>query len=131
MKRIVAATDGSESATRGVALAAEMARMARATLHVITVVPGYDEILMEFTQASGRDADEAVARIGRVHLEKTLQAIDLAGITVRTAIRVGRPAVELTIYVEKMKPDLLVLGGRGHVAHYVLRDANCPVALLP
>jgi hypothetical protein len=108
-----------------------MARRFGAILDVITVVPGYEEILMEFTHADGRQADEAVARIGRVHLENTLRHLDLSDLEVRAAIRVGAPAIELAIDAESIKPDLLVVSGNGHVAQHVIVHAGCPVAVLP
>jgi nucleotide-binding universal stress UspA family protein len=131
VRRIVAATDASEPAVRGVAFAADLARRFGAILDIITVVPGYDEVLMTFTQADGKAADDAVERIGRVHLEKTLERVDVAGVDVRGAIRVGRPAVELSIYAANTKPDLLVIGGTGHVAQRVIAEATCPVMIVP
>jgi nucleotide-binding universal stress UspA family protein len=131
VRKILAATDGSEAGTRSVAFAAELARRFGAALDVLTVVRGSGEILMGFTHTSGKEADEAVERIGRVHLERSLTQVDLEGIPVHSAIRVGAPAVELEIYAENTKPDLLVIGGNGRVAQHVVAHAPCPVTVLP
>lgn len=130
LKKILVATDGSDASIRASDFAATVARALGARVELITVVPGFDEILMEFTSPSGKEADAAVDRIGRVHLDKTMSAVDFSGVGVDTVVRVGRPAVEVVIRAENIKPDLLVIGGRGPESHYILGHARCAVTVI-
>lgn len=130
LNKILVFTDGSKDSMPAGDFAATLARALGARVELLTVVPGFDEILMEFTKPSGKQADEAVARIGRVHLDATLSAVDFSGVDVDQVIRIGRPAVEVVIRAESIKPDLLVFGGRGPESHYILSHAPCPVTVM-
>jgi len=140
VEHIVVAVDGSDFADRALAMAADLAARYQAVLTLVTVVPPqivpsygapmfeppdlgaiqavYDEVL-----AKGREKVQN-ARIPRV------ETVRLEGIIVD----------ELVAYLEKVKPDLLVMGSRGlstgrrlflgSVSDALVHHAPCPVLVV-
>ncbi len=118
MKRILAATDGSEASTRAGELAAELATKFEAELLLIDVVerspPGWalaeyvrlDQIrgdMGQFAESFARDAlDDARA-----------QAVARGAGSVRSEIRFGDPAQEILKFREETAADAIVVGSRG------------------
>ncbi|HYL24641.1 MAG TPA: universal stress protein [Burkholderiales bacterium] len=140
---IVAATDGSEGATRAVEMAGRLSKACGAKLTVVTV-------------GSGRlSADEASAarRLGvpegdllehftREILDKATERARAAGASqIEICDCVGNVAERILDVVRSDKPDLLVVGrrGRGRVAGLVLgsvsqklaASAPCAVLVVP
>jgi len=123
---IVVATDGSDSVSRAVTAALDVADRFDATVHALSVVD------------TGEDAadrrDELTA-----HAEDALKLVD--GETdqpVETTVREGEPAVEISAYAAEIDADLVTTGTRGRhgenrfllgsVAERVVR--TCPVPVL-
>ena len=131
--RLVVATDGSESVERAVAVALDLADRFDAEVHALTVVDESqvaalpDELGDEVRNALAKQADEALAAV-----------TDRADRDVRTAVREGRPAEEITGYARAVDADCVAMGTRGRggehsfrvgsVAEHVVR--TCPVPVL-
>ena len=118
MKNILVALDGSEPATRALALSADLALRYGATLHLVHVIPhpAVSEGLKEFAQIEGVDLGVAAEMSGRG------QSIVAAGRAVatqkgvlapRTEVLLGDPAERLLDYASGQDVDLIVLGRRG------------------
>ena len=132
---VVIATDGSESARRGVRMALDIADRFDATVHALYVVDT-DEIetspedareqLRESIQAAGEDALSFVASEGNAGDHDVV-----------TAIEHGDPATEIIEYAEDVDADVVAMGTRGRhgdhafllgsVAEAVVRRAPMPV----
>lgn len=140
LERIVVAIDGSENADHALAIAADLASRCGATLTLLTVVPTpvaltygvpmyeppspesinavYDELL------TSRRAQVQTSRLPRV------ETVKLEGNVVE----------ELLTYLEKERPDLLVMGTRGlsagrrllmgSVSDALVHHAPCPVLVV-
>lgn len=126
---IVVATDGSESVSRAVTVALDVATRFDATVHALSVVD---------TDAGEDDAadrrDELTA-----HAEDALATIESeTDQPVVTTVREGEPAEEISTYAEEIEADLVTTGTRGRhgenrfllgsVAERVVRI--CPVPVL-
>lgn len=137
MARVVVAYDGSEPADRAVAFAAEAARTAGGSLHI---VGAWDDPIASygFTQAVG-----GIEEIGEaVHddLETARKSVraDHPELTVTTEVARGQAAVEVARIAEGA--GLLVVGSRGRggfrslllgsVSRRLLSTAPCPVAVI-
>ncbi len=132
-KRIVAATDFSESSRRGVDLAVDLARLHGAELvllHVIEpFIPPYPIAL-----APEPGTLEGAARAA---LETELSQVREVLPAARGELLRGSPSHELTKFAEEQGADLLVIGthGRkgpsrwilGSVAERVVRSSRAPV----
>lgn len=130
---VVIATDGSESAERAVAVAADLAARFEATVHALYVLDEGD-VAGSPAELSG-DLRAALTEAG----EDALDAItDRAEGDVVTAVREGDPANEIIGYVRDVEADVVATGTRGRhgehsfllgsVAEAVVR--RCPVPVL-
>jgi nucleotide-binding universal stress UspA family protein len=129
---IVIATDGSESVQRAVDVALDIARRFSADVHAITIVDtdeidsSPERLQEEMEDALKEQAEEALAS---VRASTTLD--------VTTSVEVGRPAVRIREYAERIDADLVALGTRGRhgenrfligsVAESVVRSCPMPV----
>ena len=126
---IVVATDGSDSVSRAVTVALDVAARFDATVHALSVID---------TDADEDDADDRRAEL-TAHAEDALAMVESeTDQPVVTAVREGEPAAEITAYAEENDADLVTTGTRGRhgenrfllgsVAEDVVR--RCPVPVL-
>ncbi|UPW02146.1 universal stress protein [Halorussus gelatinilyticus] len=130
---VVIATDGSESVTRAVRVALDLAERFDAAVHALYVVDtGEVDSSPEKLRDELRDALESQG-------EAALEAVrNHADREVTTAVREGRPAAEITEYAREWDADAVATGTRGRhgenrfligsVAERVVR--SCPVPVL-
>lgn len=115
-RSIVVGTDGSESAALAVAGAAELARVAGATLHVATV-GGATTSAMLGDPLAGAAAMSVAAEETRDELneivERAAAPAVAEGVTVCTHTLIGSAAQALCDLAESVGADLLVVGNRG------------------
>ncbi|WP_248898008.1 universal stress protein [Haloplanus halobius] len=130
---IVIATDGSESASRAVAVALDLAGRFDAAVHALYVV---DRGEIEASPEQVRDEmRSALDESGRTALEEVAATTDRS---VTTAVREGRPATKIREYALEHDADMVAMGTRGRhgenrflvgsVAERVVR--TCPVPVL-
>ena len=130
---VVIATDGSESVTRAVRVALDLAERFDAAVHALYVVDegevdsSPEELRDELRDALESQGEDALAAV-RDHADRD----------VTTAVREGRPAAEITEYAREENADMVATGTRGRhgenrfligsVAERVVR--SCPVPVL-
>lgn len=156
MKHILVPTDFSETANAALGQARPLAELTGARITLLHVM--YGEKLNE--ALTGLDAIENLGKamdlvsdsslpvpgydLGaiRTAAEKKLEEVvarnlDLSNVTIMTALREGRPSVEIISFADTNEVDLIVMGthGRGPVGRWflgsvtenVIRGADCPV----
>jgi len=130
---VVIATDGSDSVTRAVDVALDLAGRFDASVHALSVIDESEvnaapaEVKGDMRDALENRADDALEAVA-----------GKAGGSVTTAVRTGRPAAEISRYAKDMDADLVATGTRGRhgenrfligsVAERVVR--TCPVPVL-
>ncbi|MFQ3320432.1 MAG: nucleotide-binding universal stress UspA family protein [Natronomonas sp.] len=134
---VVVATDGSESVSRAVECALDLAARFEATVHALYVVDeGRVESLPDRLHDDVRNAldEQGESAIdGIVELNESRdEPVDL-----KTAVRAGRPAQQIVGYVRDTEADAVVMGTRGRdgehsflvgsVAEDVVRTCPAPV----
>lgn len=133
-RRIAVGYDGSEDAAHAVATARRIARAVGGTLQLVTVVesaPGGSERSNDRPDWHAHEAEL---------VEAAEQALaDVAAEGEQTDVRVGDAVEQLRML--SFGTDLLVLGSRGYgpvrrvlegaTAHRVVREADCPVVVVP
>jgi len=130
---VVVATDGSESVTRAVTVALDLATRFDAAVHALYVV---DSGEVDSSPEELRDELRAALESrGEVALDAVRERADSE---VTTAVREGRPAAEITEYAREQDADVVATGTRGRhgenrfligsVAERVVR--TCPVPVL-
>ncbi|ATW88860.1 nucleotide-binding universal stress UspA family protein [Halohasta litchfieldiae] len=130
---ILIATDGSDSVSRAVAVALDLADRFDGTVHALSVVDT-DEVDSspaavsdQLQDALAEQADDALSTV-----------TDSTDRSVETAVREGRPATEICDYAVEIDADMVATGTRGRhgenrfligsVAERVVR--TCPVPVL-
>lgn len=133
---VVIATDGSESANRGIRTALEVARQFDATVHAVYVV---DRNEIDSSPAEVRDQlQDAIEATGEDALATVCdEADDLGAPEVVTAVMEGDPATEIIEYAQEVDADVVAMGTRGRhgdhayllgsVAEAVVRRSPIPV----
>jgi len=135
-KRIVCATDFSDTAETAWEIACELARIHQAELvlvHVFVELPVYPEVAVTTIQ---RVWEEQRAWVEQ-RLAERVEAATARGLTARSRLRTGTAPEEIARAATDEAADLVVVGthGRtginrlviGSVAERVLRIAPCPV----
>jgi nucleotide-binding universal stress UspA family protein len=130
---LVIATDGSESVTRAVGVALDLADRFDADVHALYVV---DEGEIQSAPEELRaDLEEALTEQGETATEEITERSERS---VTTAVRTGHPAAAITDYAREVDADVVATGTRGRhgenrflvgsVAERVVR--TCPVPVL-
>ncbi|MFC7135719.1 universal stress protein [Halobaculum litoreum] len=130
---IVVATDGSESVSRAVTVALDVAERFDAAVHALYVVDsGEVDSSPEAVRDQMRNALQERGGAAIVEVQKR------AGRDVTAVVREGRPANEIADYAREIDADLVATGTRGRhgenrfligsVAERVVR--TCPVPVL-
>jgi nucleotide-binding universal stress UspA family protein len=143
MKNILVALDGSEPASRALAIASDLATRYGAVLHLVHVSPRptvVSEGLKEFARAEGVDLPVAVEMSAEGQsIVAAGQAAALAkGVpSPKASVLTGDPAERLLEYAQEHAVDLVVVGRRGvgqirgllmgSVSWKVNSLAECPV----
>lgn len=130
---LVIATDGSESVTRAIDVALDLARRFDAEVHALYVIDTGE--VQSSPEAVREDLRSALDSRGRDALAEVESS---ATMDVQTAVREGRPAAEISAYAREIDADVVATGTRGRhgenrfligsVAERVVR--TCPVPVL-
>ena len=143
MKNVLVALDGSEAATRALAVAADLAVRYGATLHLVHVMLRpmvVSEELKEFARTERVDLMVAVemSAQGQSILAAGQANAAAKGVhSLKTEVLTGDPAQRLLEYAREQAVDLVVMGRRGvgqirgllmgSVSWKVSNLAECPV----
>ncbi len=114
MRNIMVATDGSDSATRAVDIAAEIAKAVSGTLSIVTVGGTLSAKQQEdFTQVEGDSARPAEI-LARRNLDDAVQRAQQAGTATRSLLAWGDPTQAIMESIRHENADAIVVGRRGH-----------------
>lgn len=138
VRKITVAWDDSPEAAHALAVAADLARRSGARLRLVTAVSAASAGLYPPLDS---DAYEELARLAREEAERRLDAAiaPLEGVTAERAVLEGDPLD--TLLHDTATDDLLFTGSRGRgpvrrvllgsVSSHLLREAACPVVVVP
>ncbi|APR39296.1 universal stress protein [Paraburkholderia sp. SOS3] len=142
---ILVALDGSETSMRALGFALRLAQESHALLHPVYVIdvpliafdtPGFDPVVVRdaYCEEGKRVIDVARGRMEKAGVKGRARVVEATAPAEDVAYRIQRTAIECGA-------DLIVMGthGRrgfrrlvlGSVAERVLRNATCPVLLIP
>jgi nucleotide-binding universal stress UspA family protein len=140
VERIVVAVDGSDNAERALVMAADLATRYQASLTIVTVVP--PQTIPSYGAPMFIPPDPgAIHAVYDQVLAKSREKIKAARLShIETVKLEGIIVEELVAYLEKVKPDLLVMGSRGlstgrrlflgSVSDALVHHAPCPVLVV-
>lgn len=134
VERILVAVDGSKESDRAVVLASQMSVAFRAKMTIVHVVE-MDEIPTLIAEAGDRVGEER----GQLILGSAARIAASFGASPETAMLKGHVAQQVLRYAERLKPHLIVTGGRGltgakgvflgSVSQTISRKAECAVVI--
>jgi nucleotide-binding universal stress UspA family protein len=110
-ENILLPTDGSDATETVLDHTVDIATTRDATVHVLYVVD--DRALLTLTDEMKSDVLDGLRDEGQQAVEETAAALDEAGIDNTTALVRGKPAEEITDYVDANGIDLVTMGTRG------------------
>jgi nucleotide-binding universal stress UspA family protein len=142
-RTIVVALDFSETSRDALQAALELARQRHGRVRLLHVVPDVFRMPwmveapgIDFADLQLRSNEEAQERLSALAASLPLPRSDIA-----TAVVVGTAALEIVRYANEHAADVIVLGSHGQglvkrymlgsVAERVIRQAGCPVLVVP
>jgi nucleotide-binding universal stress UspA family protein len=140
MKKIVIATDGSDSAHEAVELGLELAAEPGATAHVVHVVQPVEVMPYSNFALVAPALPHEVDEDDREPLRAAEELAARQDVPLKTAVLKGYPAQEIVAYADSIDADLIVVGSRGHgafktallgsVSRGVLHESRRPVLVV-
>ncbi len=142
MKRILAATDGSDGAERAIELAADLCRSLDGTLLILTVTEDPSASSLDALARSERDLGEAIDLLVHQLLNHARTCARRAGATrIEAMSGWGDPTESIINFARQHHADAIVVGRRGRgrlsglllgsVSQKLVTLAPCPVIVVP
>jgi nucleotide-binding universal stress UspA family protein len=142
MKRILAATDGSDGSERAVELAAQLAHSLDGTVLILTVMNDFSQSSLDALVRSEGDIGEVVELLVNQILNQARTCAARAGATrIETLSGWGDPTQSIINFAREHHADAIVVGRRGRgqlsglllgsVSQKLVTLAPCPVIVVP
>jgi nucleotide-binding universal stress UspA family protein len=140
---IVVATDFSENAGEALNVALAFAEGTDRRIALVNVVldPVRQPWMVESAGVDFAELQRAWVEVAKREFDALLKQRRLDTSVVSTHILIGRPDVEIVRFAEEQGADLIVMGTHGYggvkrlllgsVADHVVRQASCPVLIVP
>jgi nucleotide-binding universal stress UspA family protein len=140
LKRILVATDGSESAMSAASHGIKIAKAAGAEVHALYVISTEYAVTTRSVKGWTDEFEEGLAKRGRVAIADIEKLGKEGYVKVKPVFLRGIPAEEILNYAEKNDIDLIVMGTKDlrgikrilidSVAKNVLRHSKVPVMIV-
>jgi nucleotide-binding universal stress UspA family protein len=136
-KRIVVANDGSDGSFRALAMACDLAKQHKASLHMVSVeelpnIPASIDEIVEAKAEENHKFHDVLAKARKLAKDKKIK--------LDAEVVAGHAVAAIVAHVKESKADLLVVGFMGHSALYeriiggtadrLVRLAPCPVLVV-
>ena len=141
MRRVLVATDNSDSAYRAVETAADLAKRTGATLIIVNVEQGYLDPTLGPIGTSGSMGDILEARSREILMRAKEQAEAIGVARIQTVAGLGDAAGFILDVAKREAVDLIVVGKRGRgrlaglllgsVSQHIVNLAPCSVQVVP
>lgn len=112
IKKILVATDGSETANKAILEARQLAECMGSKVTILNVVIGIDNPAVMSRDHWGKTSED-LNKHGRELLKEATKMFEGSSIEVDTVVRSGKAANEIIAEADKGEYDLIVMGNRG------------------
>jgi nucleotide-binding universal stress UspA family protein len=122
LSKILVPLDGNQQHEQCLPMAADLARACRAALHLVMVVPNYENLTDEPAAAGRLLPGTAFAMLdlaqqgGEQYLRECSKRISMGGIPLSGEVIRGEPIYQVIQAVERTRSDLIILGTHGKKA---------------
>jgi nucleotide-binding universal stress UspA family protein len=140
MKKIVIATDGSDSAHEALEFGLDLAAEQSATAYLVHVAPAVEVLPYVSFAVPAPTVPHEPTEEDRAPLKEAAEIAAQKGIDAKTELLVGNPADEIVAFGDTIGADLIVVGSRGHgviasallgsVSRGVLHESRRPVLVV-
>ena len=140
MKKILIATDGSESAHEALEFGLELAIEQGATPFLVHVAPAVEVLPFGSFGVAAPTVPHELDEQDRASLKEAAETAAQRGIDAKTELLLGNPADEIVAFGDTIDADLIVVGSRGHgalasallgsVSRSVLHESRRPVLVV-
>ncbi len=142
-KRILLALDGSATAEQALPLTIEQVQKFQSQLHLLRVINPISKSYQTgmATLSTIEKTEEQLRLMAEDYLQKIAAELDVEGIKVEIATRIGMPYKEILDFAEQNQIDLIVLCTRGESGFtrwmlgsntdHVIRGTRVPVLIVP
>jgi nucleotide-binding universal stress UspA family protein len=140
MKKILIATDGSDSAHEALEFGLELAEEQGATPFVVHVAPAVEVLPYASFAVPTPTVPHELDADDRAPLTNAVEVAAQRGLEVKTELLVGNPADEIVAFADTIDADLIVVGSRGYgaiasvllgsVSRAVLHESRRPVLVV-
>jgi len=141
MKSILVPVDGSESAGRAAAFAAQLARPMGCKLVLFHAYDAPSASVLGLANLAESEVKSILARVSQQSFESARAAIgDVEGLQLESKTTTGHPSAEIVHQAKVTRCDLIVMGSRGlsllqeltvgSVSDRVVRSAPCAVTIV-
>lgn len=141
IKKILIATDGSESVRNAISYALCLAKASAADVYTVYVVSNVSMYAGIRDVAWAESMNEHFFKEGEKATNEVIDEGKAFGIDVKPYLLEGNPGEEILDFAEANDVDMIVMGTRGHtginrfllgsVAEKVVRHSNKPVLIVP
>jgi nucleotide-binding universal stress UspA family protein len=140
MKKILIATEGSESAHEALEFGLELAEEQGAMPIVVYVAPGVEILPYASFAAPAPTVAHELDANDRAPLNEAAELAARRGLEIKTELLLGNPADEIVAFADTIEADLIVVGSRGQgaiasvllgsVSRAVLHESRRPVLVV-
>lgn len=140
MKKILIATDGSDSAHEALEFGLDLAEEQGATPFVVHVAPAVEVLPYTNFAVPAPTVPHELDEQDRAPLTEAAELATRRGIEPKTDLLLGNPADEIVAFADTVDADLIVVGSRGHgaiasvllgsVSRAVLHESRRPVLVV-
>jgi nucleotide-binding universal stress UspA family protein len=140
LKKILIATDSSESAEKAADFGIEIAGLSRAKVYAVSVIDTTPYYSIPLDQVWSKEVYEQLEQMGYEADSYVEKAAKAAGIEVESLVLKGNPAERILNFAEEQNVDMIVVGSHGKggferlvigsVSEKVVRHAKVPVLVV-
>jgi nucleotide-binding universal stress UspA family protein len=140
VKKILIATDGSDSAHEALEFGLELAEEQGAAAVIVHVAPALDVLAFTSFAIAPPKVPHVLSDKDREPLEEAARIAAENGVEAKTELLTGEPVDEIVAFADMIDADLIVVGSRGHgmfasallgsVSRGVLHESHRPVLVV-
>jgi len=140
LRKVLIATDGSESAEKAASFGVEIARLSGAKVYAIYVIDTTPYYSIPLDQVWSKEVYEQFDKVGHEITSDVVESARAAGLEAESIVLKGNPPERILNFSEEQNVDMIVVGSHGKggferlvigsVSEKIVRHAKVPVLVV-